>query len=241
MPGCATAGSLPRGNGCDETTGFCWQSSWLQVPSARRPRLRSRPPSRTRSSNASSPARSVTASTAKACARTSTTRASPGKPSEYLYNQLIGFREKRRSSPVMTYMVGGLSDSYLGEIADYYAALRPPFPPPAPRADAGQARARRAARAEGRSGAATFRRAPRATARTLTGMLPGIPGLVGLYPDYIGAQMGAWKNGVRNSGGCPTAWRASRRACPATTSRRSPHGSRRSRRRPTRRRPRPDR
>jgi cytochrome c553 len=58
-----------------------------------------------------------------------------GKPSEYLYNQLLGFREKRRASPVMTYMVGGLSDSYLGEIADYYAALRPPFPPPAQRAD----------------------------------------------------------------------------------------------------------
>ena len=43
-----------------------------------------------------------------------------GKPTEYLYNQLIAFREKRRSSsPVMTYMVGALSDNYLHEIAAY--------------------------------------------------------------------------------------------------------------------------
>ena len=56
-----------------------------------------------------------------------------GKPVEYLYNQLIGFREKTRSaSPIMTYMVGGLSDNFLHEIAGHYATLRSEFPPPAP-------------------------------------------------------------------------------------------------------------
>src|SRR5438046_2132065 len=60
-----------------------------------------------------------------------------GKPAEYLYNQLIGFREKRRaSSPIMTYMVGGLSDNYLHEIATYYSSLKTPYPDPVPRAEA---------------------------------------------------------------------------------------------------------
>ena len=122
-----------------------------------------------------------------------------GKPTEYLYNQLIAFREKRRSSsPVMTYMVGGLSDNYLHEIAAYFSALRPPFPPP-------PAKPVPAKLAQGEALALNgdaAREIPACTAchgGTLTGMLPGIPGLVGLYPDYIAAQMGAWKNGLRNS------------------------------------------
>src|SRR5690348_14867197 len=60
-----------------------------------------------------------------------------GKPVEYLYNQLIGFREKRRSSsPIMTYMVGGLSDNYLHEIAVHYSSLKTPYPDTTARADA---------------------------------------------------------------------------------------------------------
>ena len=54
-----------------------------------------------------------------------------GKPAVYLYNQLLNFRERRRDIPIMTYMVAYLSEPYLREIADYYAGLRPPFPPPA--------------------------------------------------------------------------------------------------------------
>jgi len=121
-----------------------------------------------------------------------------GKPSEYLYNQLIGFREKRRSSPVMTYMVGGLSDSYLGEIADYYAALRPPFPPPAAGTDPGKL-ARGELLALKGDPALDIPACTACHGAKLTGMLPGIPGVVGLYPDYVAAQMGAWKNGVRNA------------------------------------------
>ena len=121
-----------------------------------------------------------------------------GKPSEYLYNQLIGFREKRRASPIMTYMVGWLSDSYLGEIADYYSKLRPPFPPPASRAD--PARIARGEMLALKGDPA--REIPACAAchgTNLSGLLPGIPGLVGLYPDYIAAQMGAWKSGIRNA------------------------------------------
>jgi cytochrome c553 len=121
-----------------------------------------------------------------------------GKPSEYLYNQLIGFREKRRASPVMTYMVGALSDSYLGEIADYYSKLRPPFPPPATRADPTRL-ARGEALALKGDPALEIPACAGCHGTNLSGMLPGIPGLAGLYPDYIAAQMGSWKSGVRNA------------------------------------------
>src|SRR5438045_3176787 len=42
-----------------------------------------------------------------------------GKPAGYLFNQLVNFRERRRHSPAMNYMVAYLSDEYLREIAVY--------------------------------------------------------------------------------------------------------------------------
>lgn len=49
-----------------------------------------------------------------------------GKPAGYLYNQLINFREGRRRYPLMTYMVGHLSDAYLAEMAQYFSELDVP-------------------------------------------------------------------------------------------------------------------
>ena len=122
-----------------------------------------------------------------------------GKPVEYLYNQLIGFRGKTRSaSPIMTYMVGGLSDNYLHEIAGHYAALRPEFPAPAP-APTGQRLALGEKLVMKGDAEREIPACVSCHGETLTGLLPGIPGLVGLFPDYITAQMGAWKNGKRNS------------------------------------------
>ena len=55
-----------------------------------------------------------------------------GKPAGYLYNQLLNFRDGRRHYGLMTRMVDMLSDRYLMEIAQYFAALEVPYPPPAP-------------------------------------------------------------------------------------------------------------
>src|SRR6478736_2447973 len=55
-----------------------------------------------------------------------------GKPAGYLYNQLLNFREGRRTYPMMTYMVGNLSDDYLREMAEYFSGLHPPYAPPQP-------------------------------------------------------------------------------------------------------------
>lgn len=121
-----------------------------------------------------------------------------GKPAGYLYNQLRNFRERRRQSPVMNYMVAFLSDEYLREIADHYAKLpMATYPPvaatPNPVTARGEALAKHGDTARG---------IPACTAchgEALTGMNPAIPGLVGLDPQYIAAQMGAWRTKLRRA------------------------------------------
>src|SRR3569833_1305775 len=55
-----------------------------------------------------------------------------GKPSGYLFNQLLNFREGRRHFPIMTYMVQLPPDAYLRELAEYFGALRVSYAPPHP-------------------------------------------------------------------------------------------------------------
>jgi cytochrome c553 len=121
-----------------------------------------------------------------------------GKPAGYVFNQLVNFRERRRQSPAMNYMVAYLSDEYLREIAAYYAAL-PPFYPAPEAAPSAQVRDRgEALMMRGDPG----RKIPACAAchgKDLAGMEPAIPGLVGLDAQYIGAQMGAWRNRLRRA------------------------------------------
>ena len=51
-----------------------------------------------------------------------------GKPAGYLYNQLVAFRDGRRKYPPMNYLLEFLPEAYLKQIAEHFAALRPPFP-----------------------------------------------------------------------------------------------------------------
>src|SRR5436190_3458140 len=53
-----------------------------------------------------------------------------GKPAGYLYNQLLNFRDGRRHYGLMTRLLDPLSDAYLLEIAQYFASLDLPYPPP---------------------------------------------------------------------------------------------------------------
>jgi len=122
-----------------------------------------------------------------------------GKPAGYLYNQLVNFREGRRQYPLMTYMVNHLPDTYLQEIAEYFAAEHLPYPEPAP------SNAPPAVLERGRQlvqkGDATLK-VPACIAchgERLTGVAPAIPGLVGLPRDYINAQFGAWRNKTRRA------------------------------------------
>nr|WP_308925809.1 c-type cytochrome [Janthinobacterium sp. J1-1] len=122
-----------------------------------------------------------------------------GKPSGYLYNQLLNFRDGRRRYPMMTYMVEHLPDAYLQEIADYFSQQHP-TPPPAQASTAGTA-----ALARGKQlvlAGDSVKKIPACISchgQQLAGVAPAIPGLLGLPRDYINAQFGAWKNGVRRA------------------------------------------
>lgn len=123
-----------------------------------------------------------------------------GKPSGYLFNQLVNFRDGRRSNTVMAAMVEQMNDDYLRQIADYFSALDLPYPPPA----AGAPDAVAAARGEQLvHRGAPERDIPACTSchgAAMTGMLPAVPGLLGLPRDYLLAQFGAWRNGQRTTG-----------------------------------------
>ena len=122
-----------------------------------------------------------------------------GKPAGYLYNQLVNFRDGRRRYPMMTYMVEHLPDAYLKEIADHFSQQHP-APPPAQPSNAGTATL-----ARGRQlvlAGDSAKKIPACIAchgQQLAGVAPAIPGLLGLPRDYINAQFGAWKNGVRRA------------------------------------------
>ena len=122
-----------------------------------------------------------------------------GKPSGYLMNQLVAFRDGRRRYPPMNYLLEYQAEPYLQKIADYFAALRP-SPLPQPVADVSAA-----VLARGRSLVIEGDQARGVPACSgchglkLTGMEPGIPGLVGLRANYISAQLGAFRYGTRTA------------------------------------------
>jgi cytochrome c553 len=116
----------------------------------------------------------------------------------------------------MNYMVEHLPDDYLREIAAYFAAQHP-APPPAQPSGAGTAALARGRQLvlQGDPG----KKIPACIAchgQQLAGAAPAIPGLLGLPRDYINAQLGAWKNGIRRARR-RTAWRRWRSACRTRT------------------------
>ncbi len=122
-----------------------------------------------------------------------------GKPAGYLYHQLLHFRDGRRHYGLMTRLLDPLSDAYLMEIAQHFASLDLPYPPPAP------ARAPQPALDRGRTLALqgdSARQLPSCAqchGPQLTGVLPNTPGLLGLPRDYLNAQLGAWRSGQRRA------------------------------------------
>jgi cytochrome c553 len=122
-----------------------------------------------------------------------------GKPAEYLYNQLVNFRDGHRKYPPMNYLVTYLSDDYLRKIADYFSNQRPPYPAPAQPTVSASALARGKQIVLNGDPAKNVPACAACHGKTLTGMQPAIPGLVGLHSDYISAQLGAWRSGVRRA------------------------------------------
>ena len=124
-----------------------------------------------------------------------------GKPAGYLYNQLLNFRDGRRHYGLMTQLIDPLSDAYLLEIAQYFAALEVPYP--APLRTAATAEVLRHGEHLAMQGDPA-RRLPACVqchGLAMTGVAPSIPGLLGLPRDYLTAQLGAWKAGQRSAHG----------------------------------------
>jgi cytochrome c553 len=122
-----------------------------------------------------------------------------GKPAGYLYAQLINFREGRRSNAAMTSLIDPLSEDYLREIAEHFASVELPYPPPMqPSAPAAEL-ARGQALVQQGDTARSLPGCVRCHGSALTGVQPAVPGLLGLPRDYLIAQLGAWRTGLRRA------------------------------------------
>lgn len=122
-----------------------------------------------------------------------------GKPAGYLYNQLTAFKSGRRHYPPMNYLLQFLPDAYLKQIAEHFAAQRPPLPDQTPAAvsDALLQRGEQIV-----TGGDTEHSVPACVSchgLRLTGQEPGIPGLLGLRSTYLSAQLGGWRYGTRTA------------------------------------------
>jgi len=122
-----------------------------------------------------------------------------GKPAGYLYNQLLNFRDGRRSYPQMSYLLEHLTDDYLQEIAEHFASLQLPYAqPPATQVLPQELERGRLLVQHGDAG----RDIPACVSchgASLMGAAPWLPGLLGLSRDYVGSQLGAWQTGQRHA------------------------------------------
>lgn len=121
-----------------------------------------------------------------------------GKPQGYLQQQLRNFREGRRHNTVMAELLAPLSDDYLRAIAAYYAQQPPTRAAREPAADAALL-ARGAKLVREGDAARQLPACSRCHGGQLAGVQPAIPSLAGLGRDYLSAQLGAWRSGVRQA------------------------------------------
>lgn len=122
-----------------------------------------------------------------------------GKPAGYLLAQLISFRDGGRSYEPMRHLLEGLPDEYLSEIAQYFSDMQHPYADPA--STNVPAAMLETGRMLAEAGDAS-RKLPACAAchgSSFSGMEPDIPGLLGLPRDYIAAQFGSWRTGVRRA------------------------------------------
>ncbi len=122
-----------------------------------------------------------------------------GKPAGYLYNQLLNFRDGRRHYGLMTRLLEPLSDAYLLEMAQYFAALDVPYPAPAPQAAPADLLRRGQLLATQGDASKKLPACASCHGSALTGAQPATPGLLGLPRDYLSAQLGAWRTGQRRA------------------------------------------
>lgn len=122
-----------------------------------------------------------------------------GKPAGYLLAQLISFRDGGRKYDPMRHLLDGLSDDYLGKIAQHFSDMHLPY------TQTTVAKFSGAMLDKGQALATTgdpARKLPACAAchgSSFSGIEPNIPGLLGLPRDYIMSQLGSWRTGLRRA------------------------------------------
>jgi cytochrome c553 len=122
-----------------------------------------------------------------------------GKPADYLFNQLVAFRDGDRGNPTMTYFVEHMTDAYLREIAHYFSALQVPYAAPQQTQQSQEERVRSEVLVRSGDPALGVPACTQCHGPSLTGMLPATPGLLGLSRVYLRIQFGSWRVGVRRA------------------------------------------
>ncbi|MDE2393956.1 MAG: c-type cytochrome [Burkholderiales bacterium] len=122
-----------------------------------------------------------------------------GKPAGYLFNQLINFRDGRRANRAMRGLVDPLSEDYLREIAAYFGALELPYPAPQPAVVAPDRLERGAELVRHGDARQGIPACQACHGERMTGVQPAFPGLLGLPRDYLIAQLGSWRTGLRRA------------------------------------------
>lgn len=122
-----------------------------------------------------------------------------GKPAGYLYNQLVNFRDGRRNYPLMVYLVEHLTDDYLRQMAQYFAAIDLPYPPVSPANLPPEVHSRAEALVRRGDPSRKMPGCAECHGQDFLGVAPYVPGLLGLSRDYLYAQLGFWKNGERRA------------------------------------------
>lgn len=122
-----------------------------------------------------------------------------GKPADYLYNQLVNFKEGRRHYALMIGLLEPLNDAYLREIASYFSKLDIPYAAPLSGRTPSAVLARGERLVKEGDAAQKIPACTQCHGTALTGVLPSTPGLLGLSNDYLSAQLGAWKAGRRHA------------------------------------------
>lgn len=122
-----------------------------------------------------------------------------GKPAGYLFEQLRNFRDGRRQQIYMNGLLANLSDAYLRDMAEYFAGLDFPYPPPEPSSAPGEQLARGKSLIFHGDPSREIPACASCHGEALTGVQPGIPSLLGLPRVYVAAQLGAWVAGQRRA------------------------------------------
>lgn len=122
-----------------------------------------------------------------------------GKPAGYLYNQLLSFRDGRRQYALMANLLAPLTDEYLREIAEHFASLELPYPPPQPATGNVDALSRGETLVLHGDAALRVPACVQCHGAALMGVAPAIPALIGMPRDYLNAQLGGWRTGSRHA------------------------------------------